>query len=71
MFAPRKLRERKKSKLTIGAAERRSISPNAARPRIASANRVMIRALPQPHALPSTSASTSEVRPIVSAAMPG
>ena len=31
----------------------------------------MICAEPQPHALPSTSASTSAVRPTVSAAMPG
>ena len=52
------------SKSTIGARERRSITPNATRPTTASTNRPMICGEPQPHALPSTSASTSAVRPI-------
>ena len=66
------MRERKNVKSTIGAGERRSMTHEAdqADDRDARTGRGSARE-PQPHALPSTSASTSAVRPTVSAAMPG
>ena len=70
-FAPRNERERKKLKLTIGARERSSIWTNTISPIAATANSPMIRADPQPHALPSISASTSAVRLSVSVTIPG
>ena len=72
MFAPRNERERKK----LEVDDRRRGAPldrdeggeRDDRERRAARGS---RGEPQPHALPSTSASTSAVRPTVSAAMPG
>src|ERR1019366_1583878 len=68
---PRKERERKKPKSTIGATVRRSITAKATIDAIASASSPITRAEPQCQALPSTSASTIEVNPTVIAAIPG
>ena len=70
-LAPRKERERKKAKSTIGTFTRRSIITNAAIATTEKANSATIGTEPQPHALPSTSTSTNAVRPAVIAAMPG
>ncbi len=71
MLAPRKLRERKKAKSTIGTRLRVSITANVASPITATVYRAISRVDPQRQALPSTSARTSAARPTVSAATPG
>ena len=49
-------------KSTIGIAERASITTNAAKPTAAVTSSATISTEPQPQALPSISASTSDVR---------
>jgi hypothetical protein len=70
-LAPRKERERKNRKSTIGSTTRRSTSAKATRPTAEMASRATIAAEPQPHELPSTRASTRAERPTVIAATPG
>ena len=64
------MRDRKNAKLTIGALAPRSIITNATSATAATARSEITRADPQRQLLPSTSASTSAVSPIVTAAMP-
>ncbi len=71
MFAPRKVRERKKLKSTIGADWRCSTAAKPASPTTATASSDSSRAEPQCQALPSTRASTSAARPIVRLSTPG
>ena len=70
-LAPKNVRERKKSKSTIGARRLRSITTNAASETSASANRPSTRAEAQPHELLWMSPSTSAPSAIVSVVMPG
>jgi hypothetical protein len=70
-LAPRNDRSRKKAKSTIGTFTRISITTKATSATAATANSPRIGTEPQPHELPSTSASTTAVRPVVRAAMPG
>jgi hypothetical protein len=71
MLAPRNVRERKKLKSTIGEDWRRSITPKPASAMAAKASSTSSRVEPQCHELPSTSASTSAPRPLVSVSTPG
>src|SRR2546430_6280245 len=70
-LAPRNDRARKKEKSTIGTFTRISITTKATSATAASANSARIGVEPQPHELPSTSASTTAVSPVVRVAMPG
>ena len=70
-FAPRNVRERKNVKSTIGTRARISMTTKPVSATAATANSARMPGEPQPHWLPSTSASTSAVRPVVIVAMPG
>src|SRR3954451_18592209 len=70
VFAPRNERDLKNSNWTIGTLPRSSTTANATRPTTAATSRATISVEPQPHELPSTSASTSDERPTDSAPMP-
>src|SRR4051794_5321850 len=70
-FAPRNDRERKKVKSTIGSGLRTSAETKAAIADAEVASRAMIAGESQPHALPSTSASTSEPSPTEIVRTPG
>src|SRR5262245_33534448 len=71
MFAPRKVRDLKKEKSTIGSRTRCSITTKATSETAATANRARTSGDPQPQELPSTSASTSAEIPTERAAIPG
>src|SRR3954447_11423502 len=71
MLAPMNDRDAKKRKSTTGTAERRSMATKAASEAMEATSSATIPAEPQPHELPSTSASTRAVRPSVSVTMPG
>src|ERR671926_1669524 len=70
-FAPKNERERKKRKSTIGSALRTSATAKAANAAGATASSPMTAGEPQPHELPSTSASTSVPRATLIVATPG
>src|SRR3981081_414416 len=71
MLAPRKVRERKNLKSTIGALERSQLTTQPTITTTASTSSDTVLVLPQCQRLPSTRASTSAVSPIVMAAIPG
>src|SRR5919107_1027017 len=68
---PRNDFERKKPNSTIGSALRTSATANATSAAAETASRPRIDAEPQPHELPSTSASTSAPRPTEIVSTPG
>src|SRR3954453_4977958 len=70
-FAPRKLRERKNEKSTIGTRARRSATTKPTRQIAATAKSERIRVESQPQLLPWTSARTSAASPQPSVSTPG
>ena len=70
IVAPRKSRLRRNSNWTIGALTRRSTQKKVASRITEAAINPRMRGEPQPQSLPSISASTPEVSPAVSTAVP-